>query len=196
VRGHLDGVTFETEMPTIGRHQALNAAAAILAAHSAGVGVDEAAEALRTAILPPLRMEVRDLGGVTVLLDTYNASPDSTVAAIRTLAELPAPGRKLAIIGEMRELGAFSETGHRQVGRALGEAPVDGVLLYGELTRFVESEAIRAGMEPSKLSVAADLNAIRSFLRELKDGDLVLMKGSRALEMETALPTERGVSAP
>ncbi|MBX7131499.1 MAG: UDP-N-acetylmuramoyl-tripeptide--D-alanyl-D-alanine ligase [Fimbriimonadaceae bacterium] len=194
VRGSLDGVQFETELPTVGRHQALNAAAAILAAHTAGVGVEDAANAIRNAILPPLRMELRSVGKATVLLDTYNASPDSTVAAIKTLAELPAAGSKRVVLGEMRELGSFAETGHRQVGRVLGESPVDEVLLFGELTKFIESEAIRAGMDPTRIRHASKLSDVANFLEALQPGDLVLMKGSRALELESAVPLDRGVS--
>ena len=194
VRGSLDGVQFETELPTVGRHQALNAAAAILAAHTAGVAVDEAAEAIQTSKLPPLRMEVRQVGRATVLLDTYNASPDSTVAAIKTLAELPASGRKLVVLGEMRELGEFAESGHRQVGRVLGESPVDAVLLFGDLTRFIEGEASRAGLDPRCIRHARSLTDVEEFLIALEPGDLVLMKGSRALELESAVPVDRGVS--
>lgn len=194
VRAHLDGQSFEAELPTVGRHQALNAAAAVLAAHSAGTRVAAAAEALAHAELPPLRMEVRPLNGATVLLDTYNASPDSTVAAVRTLAELPASGRRFAIIGEMRELGDLSETGHRQVGRALGEANLDLVVLYGGATKYVESEAVRAGLDPAKIVDAATLDDVRRFLEGLESGDVALMKGSRSLEMETAVPEDRGVS--
>lgn len=191
--GRLDGLAFEAELPTVGRHQALNAAAAILAAHLVGVGVEESARALANAALPPLRMEVRQVSGATVLVDTYNASPDSTVAAIRTMCELPAPARRLAVIGEMRELGAFAETGHRQVGRALGEAALDGVLLFGDLTDYVESEAVRAGLDPARIRRAESLDDIRKFLHSLGEGDLVLMKGSRALEMESALPPTEAV---
>jgi UDP-N-acetylmuramoyl-tripeptide--D-alanyl-D-alanine ligase len=194
VRGQLDGRSFEAELPTVGRHQALNAAAAVLAAHSAGVAVEAAAESLAHAELPPLRMEVRLLDGATLLVDTYNASPDSTVAAIRTLSELPANGRRIAIIGEMRELGDLVETGHRQVGRAIGEANLDRVVLYGEATRFVESEAVRAGLDPSRVEIAHSLDEVRRLLEGLADGDVALMKGSRSLEMETAVPQDRGVS--
>lgn len=194
IRAHLDGRSFEADLPTVGRHQALNAAAAVLAAHSAGVEVEAAASALASAELPPLRMEVRPFNGATILLDTYNASPDSTVAAVRTLAELPVTGRRFAVIGEMRELGDLTETGHRQVGRAIGEANLDGIVLFGEATRFVEAEAVRAGLDPGKISSVASLDDVRGFLRNLEPGDVALMKGSRSLEMESAVPEDRGVS--
>ena len=187
VRYQWEGRTAEAELATVGRHQALNAGAAVLASVLAGVDFDSAAEQLFKAQLPPMRMEAISVHGATVLLDNYNASPDSTVAAIRTLAELPCEGKRFAVIGEMRELGEFSETGHRQVGRALAEAPFDGIMLYGNETRFIHSEAIRAGYPEFRLAEAANLHDIAAFLNQLQPKDVALIKGSRALELERAL---------
>ncbi|MCE9559612.1 MAG: UDP-N-acetylmuramoyl-tripeptide--D-alanyl-D-alanine ligase [Armatimonadetes bacterium] len=128
----LQGQNFEIEVPTVGRHQALNIAAAMLAADSCGVDLSEAAEAIPGTKLPAMRMETFRIGSAIVLLDNYNASPDSTVAALKTLQELPTTGKKLAVIGEMKELGDFSESGHRLVGKALAGSHFDGVMLYGE----------------------------------------------------------------
>jgi UDP-N-acetylmuramoyl-tripeptide--D-alanyl-D-alanine ligase len=189
VRGRLDDVVFEVELPTSGRHQALNAGAAVLAAGCAGVPVAEAARALQSATLPPMRLQVVPFRGATVVLDTYNASPDSTVAAIRTLSDLPAEGRRIAILGEMKELGDYTESGHREVGAALGVSPVDMALLTGGPTSFIEDEALRAGFPSSKIiSFAAfDIENVRRFLAGLSPGDVVLIKGSRALGLESAL---------
>jgi UDP-N-acetylmuramoyl-tripeptide--D-alanyl-D-alanine ligase len=189
VRGRLDDVVFEVELPTSGRHQALNAGAAVLAAWCAGVPVSEAAGALRHATLPPMRLQVVPFRGATVVLDTYNASPDSTVAAIRTLSDLPAEGRRIAILGEMKELGDYTESGHREVGAALGVSPVDIALLTGGPTSFIEDEALRVGFPSSKIVSfsAFDIENVRRFLSGLLPGDVVLMKGSRALGLETAL---------
>ncbi len=187
VRGKLDGESFEAELPTIGRHQALNAAAAVLAAHSIGVSVNDASAHLQNAQLPPMRMEVRQLNGATVLVDTYNASPDSTVAAIKTLSELACDGNRFAVIGEMRELGDFAETGHRMVGKAIAVSPIERVVLLGSLAEWVKSEALYSGYPASQISIVQDLHGVRDFLDRLSPGDLVLLKGSRALELEKAL---------
>lgn len=187
VRFTLGGQTVESRLGTVGRHQALNAAAALLAADTAGVNPKSAAEKLPDAQLPPMRMEAIIVHGATVLLDNYNASPDSTVAAIKTLAELPCQGRRYAVIGEMRELGDFSETGHRLVGRAIAESPFDGVILLGPETRFIHSEAVRGGYPDRQLMEAADLHDIAAFLNQLKPNDVALVKGSRALELEKAI---------
>ncbi len=180
------------ELPTIGRHQALNAAAALLVADSAGVKLSDAVEAIQEVDLPPMRMEMVNFGPAKVLLDTYNASPDSMVAALRTLAELPCEGRRFAVIGEMKELGSMSELGHRQVGRELAKTPLDTVLLFGNDTHWVRAEAMQAGFSPEKLIEATTLHEVRSFLEDLKSGDLVLLKGSRALGLEQALQQGAG----
>lgn len=191
VRLSLDGQMVESVLPVLGRHQARNAAAALLAAHSAGADVSAAAERLSNAELPPMRLEVVRHNGATVLLDTYNASPDSTVAAIEALNEVPCQGRKVAVLGEMKELGDFTESGHRMVGRALVGSAVEGVFLTGGPTRFIEDEARMAGY-PGVITAdeTLDLAHVADFLGGVQAGDVVLVKGSRALGLEKALMSE------
>lgn len=179
----------EAELPTFGKHQALNAAAAVMAAIAAGVDFENAVARLPDAELPTMRLQVLDRGGVTVLLDTYNASPDSTIAAIQALAQGPAEGRRIAILGEMKELGDFEEAGHRSVGRFLAESNIDLALLTGGATRFIYEEAVRAGMPDRHLVSLSEpsLRAARAFLDGARTGDAVLIKGSRALGLEEIL---------
>jgi UDP-N-acetylmuramoyl-tripeptide--D-alanyl-D-alanine ligase len=189
VRGQLAGDTFEVKLNTVGRHQALNAAAAVTAAHAAGVKVQDATSALPSAEHQPMRLEVVERDGITIVLDTYNASPDSTVAALQTLADVPARGRKIAILGEMKELGSFTESGHRLVGKALAQSSVSLALLTGGPTSFIADEARMAGMPPDtviELEVF-DIEEVRRFLAGLVAGDVVLIKGSRALGLEAAV---------
>jgi len=187
VRGSLDGQAWETVLPTVGRFQALNAAAALLAAHSAGADVNAGAARLGDAELPPMRMEVRDRAGVTVVVDTYNASPDSTTAALQALAEAPSAGPRWAILGEMKELGEFTESGHRAVGRAMAETLPDRVILVGEPTAWMAEEALRRGFPADRLTTAVDLDHVRRWLDEAVPGTTVLLKGSRALELERVM---------
>ncbi|MBS1707605.1 MAG: UDP-N-acetylmuramoyl-tripeptide--D-alanyl-D-alanine ligase [Armatimonadetes bacterium] len=189
VRGTLDGQEWEVELPLLGRHQATNAAAAILAAHSAGVAVLDAADALQHVEQMPMRMEVVERAGVRILVDTYNASPDSTVAALRALCDTAVEGRRLAVLGEMKELGTYTESGHRQVGAALATLPYDRVLLTGGPTKFIAEEAINVGFAPDKIESddALDMGHVRQFLASARPGDVVLLKGSRALGLEQGL---------
>lgn len=194
-RIELGGAKVDVSLPAPGRHMALNAAAALLAADSAGVDLHEASEGIARAELPPMRMQKVALPLGTALLDTYNASPDSTVAAIKTFDELPLGGRRLAVLGEMLELGEFSESGHRMVGRALAESRIDRALLVGEPMTHALDEARRAGFPDDRIDhvYVIDLNQIKSFVASMQDGDTVLIKGSRALGLERAL---EGLTSP
>jgi UDP-N-acetylmuramoyl-tripeptide--D-alanyl-D-alanine ligase len=187
VSGTVDSQNWEARVPAVGRHIGLNAAAAVLTAVSLGVAPQEAASALAQAKLPPMRMEIVEYRGARVLLDTYNASPPSMVAAIETLSQLPTIGRRRAVIGEMRELGEHQESAHRRVGRALAENGVDEVILFGAPVGFVREEAIASGLPESRISVAESIDDVRAFLERGAPGDAVLIKGSRALELERAL---------
>ena len=187
--GQMNTVAFQwrAELPAVGRHIALNAAAAMLVAVLAGVSPRQAAQALKSAKLPPMRMEVRSVNGGTVVLDTYNAAPNSVVAALETLREVPCEGRRLAVLGEMRELGSASEEGHRLVGRAVVESGVDEVVFYGATAEWMRDAAIGAGMAADRASIASSLDEVTDFIEKIGAADTMLIKGSRSLELERAL---------
>ena len=187
VTGSIDGCEWVAEMPVVGRHIALNAAAAVAAATACGVNPSDAAAQIVSSTLPPMRMEWHERDGVRILLDTYNASPPATIAALETLRDLPASGRRLAVLGEMREMGSYSEEGHRAVGRAVAKTEMDHVVLYGPSAHFVLEEAVRSGYAPNRATIVESLDGVRDFLRAARAGDIVLVKGSRALQLEDAL---------
>lgn len=176
-KGRCEGEKWEAVLPVAGRHIAANVAAAILAAYLLGVRSQSAADAIGQAGLPPMRMETRDRNGATILLDAYNAAPPSVLAALETLLDVPIQGRRLAILGEMRELGETSESAHRAVGRAA--AKLDDVVFVGE-TAGVMREAAGKGS-------VGTIDDARLLLAEAGSGDVVLIKGSRALELERVL---------
>ncbi|RYG47789.1 UDP-N-acetylmuramoyl-tripeptide--D-alanyl-D-alanine ligase [bacterium] len=178
--GVTDGREWSIPLPVIGRHIAINAAVAILIAHRSGVPVAEAAAAVSRAKLPPMRMEVRERGGVTLLVDAYNAAPNSMQAAIDTLADAPVVGRKLAVLGEMRELGTFTESTHLAVGESLRSAGVADACFFGGT-----AELYRKGFGGGR--IASDISEVRAFVAEAGAGDAVLLKGSRSLALERAL---------
>ncbi|RYG49752.1 UDP-N-acetylmuramoyl-tripeptide--D-alanyl-D-alanine ligase [bacterium] len=178
--GVTDGESWSLTLPAIGRHIALNAAAAILISKRSGVSVGDAALAVAKTLLPPMRMEVREVDGVTLLLDTYNAAPNSMLAAIDTLAEAPVSGRRRAVLGEMRELGAFAESAHLEIGRHLRDAGIEDACFFGGT-----AEIYQKGFGGGQL--ATDIDEVREFVAEARPGDAVLLKGSRALALERAL---------
>jgi len=118
----------------------------------------------------------------TILDDTYNSSPASSIAALNLLAELS--GRKVAVLGDMYELGAYAEEGHRLVGRRVREV-VDLLVTVGPLGRIIGEEAKEAGMAATAIHLAETNAEATALVRSLvQPGDVVLIKGSRGLKME------------
>ncbi|GAA1982912.1 UDP-N-acetylmuramoyl-tripeptide--D-alanyl-D-alanine ligase [Catenulispora subtropica] len=165
-------------LPLVGAHQALNAAAAAAAGLAAGVPLVAAASALATASLSKWRMELRDLaGGATLLNDSYNANPDSTRAALDALAAIEG-GRRIAVLGEMLELGEASTAEHRAVGR-YAAARADVVAVIGEAARPMADGA------GERAVALADNDAAVDWLRgQLTAGDVVLVKASRGARLD------------
>ncbi|MGI5454389.1 UDP-N-acetylmuramoyl-tripeptide--D-alanyl-D-alanine ligase [Streptomyces sp. CA-249302] len=165
-------------LPLVGAHQALNASAAAAAGLAAGVPLDVAAAALATASLSKWRMEPRALAcGATLLNDSYNANPDSTRAALDALAAVEG-GRRIAVLGEMLELGADSEAEHRAIGRYAARR-ADVVLAVGEAARPIADGAGEQAVTP------ADRDAAVDWLRgQLAAGDVVLVKASRGAHLD------------
>jgi UDP-N-acetylmuramoyl-tripeptide--D-alanyl-D-alanine ligase len=186
VEGVLDGNKWSTKMPTVGRHIANNVAAAILAATEAGVSLEDASRGIESAKLPPMRMEIREFQGATLVMDNYNSNPPAVLAAIQTLEEVPCSGKRIVVLGTMRELGNESEEGHRAVGRRLSKANVDHIFVYGDETQFIEQEFAKRGGDASRFEQISSLDVLKYKLSFVTKGDTVLVKGSRSLEMERA----------
>ncbi|MFI6093775.1 UDP-N-acetylmuramoyl-tripeptide--D-alanyl-D-alanine ligase [Streptomyces sp. NPDC051218] len=172
------GASARVALPLVGAHQALNAAAAATAGLAAGIRLVTSAVALSTASPARWRMEPRTLAcGATLLNDSYNANPDSTRAALDTLAAI-AGRRRIAVLGTMLELGAASEAEHRAVG-AYAAARADLVAVVGNAARPV-ADAARERAVPF-----ADNQAAVAWLREiLTGGDVVLVKASRGARLD------------
>ena len=139
---------------------------------------------LYKALEVPLRLTVRQLdGGVTLLDDTYNANPASMLAALDLLSELP--GRRIALLGDMRELGALTDQSHDRIGLRAAEV-LDSLLTVGDLAVRIAVSARSAGLERTR-HFASKAEATAALREELRDGDVLLVKGSRALELETVV---------
>jgi UDP-N-acetylmuramoyl-tripeptide--D-alanyl-D-alanine ligase len=162
---------------------ALAAAAAALAA-----GATRADVAAGLAAVRPVngRLAPRDLpGGIVLIDDTYNASPQSMELALRLLAERRGAGRGLAVLGSMGELGPGAERAHREAGRLAAELRLDFVFALGEHAEALAEGALAAGMPRSRVRVGRDHDELAARVaEELASGDWVLVKGSRAMHME------------
>ncbi|MCS7236306.1 MAG: UDP-N-acetylmuramoyl-tripeptide--D-alanyl-D-alanine ligase [Armatimonadota bacterium] len=163
-----------------------NALAAFAVGLEAGVPLEEAAEALRGFQMPPMRLQVLQLPGeVVVVNDAYNASPLSVEAALEAVRPLRAGRRLVAVLGEMRELGQLHELAHREVGRLCAREGVDVLVVVGEGARELAAAALEAGLPPQQVRWVADAGqAAQQVLRQLQPGDVVLVKGSRAVALE------------
>lgn len=185
----VDGREAFAELPVLGRHMARNAAAALLVASRLGADLAESSAALARVEVPAMRMQAVEWRGATLLVDTYNAAPGSFVAAVESACEGPGVGRLWIVMGEMKELGDLTESAHVDVGRAIAQARPYRVGFIGEQTRHARRACLEAGMAASDLVELPDLDAVAAFLSGLEPGDVALVKGSRALELEKALDT-------
>ena len=179
------GQSRRVRVPLPGRHLLPNVLAAAAVGLADGLPFEVVASALER-LQVPLRLTVRRLrNGATVLDDTYNASPAATLGALELLAEMTPPasgGRRLALLGDMRELGPLATAEHERVGRRAAEV-VDGLYTVGELARDIARAAREAGLSAAVHfdSREAAAEALRS---DSNAGDLLLVKGSRALALE------------
>jgi UDP-N-acetylmuramoyl-tripeptide--D-alanyl-D-alanine ligase len=178
--------TADVRLPLAGRHNAWHAAAAATVGLALGVPLDEAAAALALAGPVKGRLFWREAGGIRILDDTYNANPASVRAALDTLREAPGGGRRWVILGDMLELGAQSETAHREIGAWIAALPVAGLLAVGPGMRLA-AEAARSAGCPEVATFASPEGAVAHALARLARGDRVLVKGSRGMRMERAV---------
>ncbi len=180
-------------IPALGRLSVHNALAAAATGLAAGLTLDEISTGLGRGWSAPHRVAPIRLGTVTIVDDSYNASPGSMVAALELLAELP--GRRVAVLGEMLELGDAHDDGHYAVGEAAGRV-ADLVIVVGVGANGVAEGARDAGLDPGRVLAVDDANAALEALRpRLRDGDVVLVKASRGIGLDAlvdALRTERG----
>jgi len=182
------------QLPVPGLHMVQNALLAVAAGRVFGLSLEECAAGLVAAPLTKARLQVKEIRGVQFLDDSYNANPDSMKAALRTLVELDAEGHRIAVLGEMRELGEESERGHREVGETAATLKVDHLIAIGNVAASIAEAAKRAGLENSS-TVASTAEAAELLAELAKPGDLVLIKGSRLARTEQVIEVFRDAQA-
>lgn len=184
-RGDTAATRIETGMP--GEHNVRNALLAIAVARSLGAEWPAIAGAFAAVRRPPMRWQVSDLGGTTLVNDAYNANPLSMAKVLETFAAIPVAGRRYAVLGDMLELGEADEAElHRGVGRAAAGAGLDELWLVGErAARWIREGAIDAGMAAAHVTACASAEeaAERAHVF-LRPGDALLLKASRGLRLE------------
>lgn len=182
------GERVEVAMRLHGEHAVSNALAAAAVGVAAGIEVSTIAGQLSTAVpRSPLRMAVSEApDGFTVINDAYNANPESVRAALKTLAAMKGSGRAWAVLGEMRELGPHSMTEHDAIGRLAVRLDIDHLVCVGPATRVMHLAASNEGSWGDESCWVADAHsAVERIRRDIRPGDVVLVKASRSVGLET-----------
>lgn len=171
----------------LGEHNISNALGAAALALGAGVKLEAIRRGLGKAKPFSMRMQIEKWRGIGVINDAYNANPASMKAALATLAAIPCRGRRIAVLGDMFELGRYAAAEHCALGKAAAAA-VDHLYLLGDQAGAVRRGALRNGLRPEQVTIGehpADLGA--QLRRRAKRGDWLLFKGSRGMKMEQVL---------
>lgn len=172
------------EIPTLGEHHVYNALAAIAIGLSMSMHVEEIQEGLSRFKNAEMRQSIHYLNGVTLIDDSYNANPDSMKSALKVLAQIAKSPRKIAVLGDMLELGDMSKQLHFEVGNSAAQLGVDILITVGELAKFIADGAIKFNKRIINYSFSSNEMAFDCLKNLIHNGDTVLVKGSRGMHME------------
>ena len=182
------GFSGEYRVNLLGRHQVVNALFAVAVSEELGLGRPAVQDGLAECRPARMRLQFWEAGGVRVIDDAYNANADSTIAALETLCDLPLQGRRVAVLGDMAELGKQSEAAHAEVGRRAAELGIGQLFAVGRMAPVMAAAARSAGL--NRVIEFADVEAATAAVKNfLKAGDVVLLKASRASRLERIAET-------
>mgnify|MGYP002615257575 FL=1 len=189
-RSRITGNTQEVKLPLLGRHNVMNALAAVAVGEVYGVPDEAIARGLENLKMTGMRQEILHFGPVTVINDAYNASPASMEVALQTLRDVvknQGKGRAVAVLADMLELGAHSQSGHTQVGEWCGKYGVEELICYGPESRYTAEAAEKAGVP---VHYVENKEAAAPVLANLvRPDDVVLLKGSHGMEVFSLIDT-------
>ena len=178
--------TVRVELSVPGRHNVYNALAAASVALHLGVAPEAVAAGLHEASASPMRMQMFESAtGVTVINDAYNANPVSMRAAVETLAEMQTSGRKIAVLGDMAELGSLTEIAHFRIGEEVARMDIDILVTVGPRAERIAQGARAEGMAAEMVRPCREVSEAVEVLDDLLvEGDIVLVKASRVMGLE------------
>jgi len=172
----------------LGRHNVLNALAAIAVVHQMGGDLVVLAKACSKLTCPSMRLEWGEKEGIYYINDAYNANPTSMEVALTVLEDLETEGKKIFVCGDMLELGMHSDLAHEELGQKVYDSKVDVLITYGHLSSKTAQKAIDCGMEPENVFLCMEKRGITDLLQRIASpGDVVLLKGSRRNQLEEVL---------
>ena len=169
-------------------HFISNSLAAAAVAHALGAGIKDIKKGLETFTPVPGRMELIDLNGINIINDSYNANPASMNASLRALSSISSGSRKIAVLGDMLELGEQSGKFHKETGKTVADLNIDQLLAIGDFSSLVREGALSGGMDSSNIVLCSSINELALELkRKTVKGDSVLLKGSRKMGIEKVI---------
>ena len=179
----------DVHLPALGRHNVYNAVAAAAVGLYLEIALDDVVAGLESATFSKWRMETfESASGVTVINDAYNANPTSMRAAISALGDVPTVGKRVAVLGDMGELGSLSELAHFELGETLAGTAITVLVTVGEKAKRIGEGATAAGMDPDAVRPCANAAEATEVLDDLlESGDTVLVKASRMMGLETVV---------
>lgn len=169
-------------IPTVGIHNVYDALAAFAVGLEYEISPENIAKGLSNYKPSGMRQRIKEVRGITFIEDCYNASPDSQKAGLNSLCKI-AKGRKIAVLGDMLELGSYSETAHRSVGEYAGECNIDILYTLGENSKYMADSAVKSGLKNVRSFTRKD-ELTNALLEELHGGDTILFKASRGMKLE------------
>jgi len=180
----VDGRDYTVHIPTPGVHNVYNALAAVAAGHELGVPMEDIIEGIAIFSPEKMRLNIINANGIKVLNDAYNASPQSVKAALSVLEEIEG-SRKIAVLGDMLELGEWSQSSHTEIGRFAADLHLDYIVTVGPEAVNIVKGATESGFSSERaVSFENNADALNYLLGILQKGDVVLVKGSRGMKME------------
>jgi len=181
-RLHYQRETLTIKVPLLGRHSVHTALRAAAVGLVEGMTWQEILGGLTSSSIQLRLVAVTGPGNSLLLDDTYNASPESVIAALNLLDELE--GRRVAVLGDMLELGSFEEQGHRMVGVRAGEV-VQELVTLGQRAHWIAEGARESGLAPERIIELENRDEVLRYLQKrIGAGDVILVKGSRSLRMD------------
>ncbi|MNO76970.1 UDP-N-acetylmuramoyl-tripeptide--D-alanyl-D-alanine ligase [compost metagenome] len=183
---------YTLELPLLGEHNVINCLAALTVARHYGVPIESILDGLRNVELTGMRIEmITGTSGITVLNDAYNASPTSMKAAIQVLERMKGYRNKIAVLGDMLELGDSEEEYHREVGTCLSSGKLDYLFTYGKLGKLIAEGAANV-LDADHIFAYHDKSELIHKLESVvSPKDIVLIKGSRGMKLEEVVEVLR-----
>ncbi len=180
-----DDNQYHAKIPTIGKHNVMNALCAFGVARLAGIDADKIITSFMDYKPSGMRQNIVKHNGYTVIEDCYNASPDSMKASLSVLRDIKCDGKRIAVLGDMLELGQYSEKAHESVGKMVVDSNADILFCYGEQAKYIAK-----GAQNSKVQINCfeDINElVNELVKTVSKGDVVVFKASHGMHLEKAI---------